>query len=213
MKLKRYGIAILFLLAASSLYAAQGDKVAVDLTQAPDQPFMLIATIDSALDAKKTEAILTNFERYPIWLSREINVAPKGSEYKQTLEGFEYKKETSELSFFTKHKKLLLFESRKQVRFVLSQSKKDGILTINGSGRGDDASKNDSYGFDLKLLPPQASGQLRIVWSFYFRIPKGPLNGLIPAEAIKRIYENRFRKILENLYIEQEDLKAIAVSH
>ena len=180
MKLKRYGIAILFLLAARSLYAAEGDKVAVDLTQAPDQPFMLLATIDSALDAKKTEAILTNFERYPIWLSREINVAPKGNEYKQTLEGFEYKKETSELSFFMKHKKLLLFESRKQVRFVLSQSKKDGILTVNGSGRGDDASKNDSYGFDLKLFPPQANGQLRIVWAFYFPHSQRPFERINP---------------------------------
>ena len=213
MKIKNYGIAILFLLAVRSLYGVEADKVVVDLTQAPDQPFMLIATIDSGLDVKKTEAILTNFERYSIWLSREINVAPKGSEYKQTLEGFEYKKETSELSFFMKRKKLLLFESRKQARFVLSQSKKDGILSINGSGRGDDASKNDSYGFDLKLLPPQANGQVRIVWAFYFRVSKGPLNGLIPAEAIKRTYENRFRKILENLYFEQENLKAIAIRH
>ena len=112
-----------------------------------------------------------------------------------------------------KRKKLLLFESRKQVRFILSQAKKDGILTINGSGRGDDASKNDSFGFDLKLLPAQPNGQLRLVWAFYFRVPKGPLSGLIPAEAIKRVYENRFRKILENLYIEQENLKSIATSH
>ena len=99
------------------------------------------------------------------------------------------------------------------MRFALSQSKKDGTLTINGSGRDEDPKKNDSYGFDLKLLPPQPNGQLRIVWAFYFRIPKGPFNGLIPAEAIKRSHENRFRKILENLYVEQENLKSIAVSH
>ena len=60
MKLKKYAIAILFLLAMRSVSAAEGDKVTVDLTQAPDQPFMLIATMDTALDAKKTEAILTN---------------------------------------------------------------------------------------------------------------------------------------------------------